>query len=141
VRRNSVANAIIMRNRFFLAALLLSSFSFSCSRGGPETTPLVLSIDGLNASCAANEPCNDGLSCGGPGESEGQCVVACPSPGPGPSHGCPEGAFCYVFDKDEGHYCTRTCTDDADCKAVNAALVCKSHGGEDFEEIKRCNLP
>ena len=67
--------------------------------------------------------------------------MACPTLGPGPSHGCPEKAFCYVFDNDDGHYCTRTCEVDADCTASNPALVCKAHGGEPLEEIKRCELP
>lgn len=131
-----------MRSYLLLTELFLSSFlSFACSSTPPETTPEPPSIEGLNAPCDTNEKCMGDLACGGPGESQGQCVMSCPSLGAGPTHGCPEEAFCYVFDHDDGHYCTRTCSADTDCTAVNPALVCKASGGEDEQAVKICVLP
>jgi hypothetical protein len=66
-----------------------------------------------------------------------QCVIeGCPSNGPGPDHGCPAGAFCYVFDGSDGHYCTRVCATDADCG--NPQLRCLGRSASDIYGLKIC---
>lgn len=99
---------------------------------------------GLNAHCTTDSWCwNDPeLTCGEGGESANQCVYeGCPSVGVGEEHGCPEDAFCYVYDGDEGHYCTALCETDADCRERNAELVCRERSSTEELGLKICVRP
>jgi hypothetical protein len=96
----------------------------------------------LNSPCADGTECDTdlGLLCGGDeGEARYQCVVGdCPTAGPGEEHGCAEDAFCYVYDGDEGHYCTRTCATDGDCQTINPVLVCRERSATEEFGLKIC---
>jgi hypothetical protein len=111
---------------------------------GPKICVVPQPYDGseLNSQCSDNASCDPALEliCGGDeGESSYQCIVAgCPSVGPGPEHGCADDAFCYVFDGDDGHYCTRTCQTDDDCQAINADLVCRERTSTEAFDLRIC---
>jgi len=113
-------------------------FGLSICVPAEETAP---EVGGLNAPCTDSSGCDAeaGLTCGTDGESAGQCVVeGCPSVGPGEESGCPADAFCYVYDGDEGHYCTATCETDADCQGRNPGLVCRERSSTEELGLKIC---
>ncbi len=96
----------------------------------------------LNRACDGPDDCDSPLVCGSGGESDGQCVIeGCSSAGPGTAHGCPEGSFCYVFDGDDGHYCTRTCQADIQCTLYNPNLVCRERTATEPFGLSICVLP
>ena len=121
-----------MRNST-IGMLALAAIGLACACGGSSTTDA-----DLGKACSG-ATCSEGLTCGASGEQAGQCVVeVCPTAGPGPDHGCPDNGFCYVFDKDDGHYCARICQVDADCAAVNPSLVCKEQSSTEASSTKIC---
>jgi hypothetical protein len=65
-------------------------------------------------------------------------VSECTSNGSGSEHGCPEGAWCYVYDGDEGFYCTRVCETDDDCTIVNPDLRCEERSSTEGAGVKIC---
>ena len=119
----------------------LSSDLASDLAGTPPTDLTRIAVPaGLNQYCDAMTPCPSSLVCGTKGEARNQCVLSCPTKGPGEANGCPSGTFCYVYDKDEGHYCTRTCIIDADCQSANPALRCRDRASSDPWGLRLCVL-
>lgn len=92
----------------------------------------------LNQACGPATPCPSPFVCGKEGDGKGQCVLSCPTNGPGEANGCPSGAFCYVYDRTMGHYCTRICNTDADCKSVNPSLRCTERTSTELWVLKIC---
>ncbi|WP_147443209.1 hypothetical protein [Corallococcus sp. AB011P] len=93
----------------------------------------------LAAACRdAPETCPAGLQC----VLELGCIAtSCPKAGPGAESGCPENGFCYTVDSSSQDYCARLCERDADCTAVNPALICWERSSTEAFGKKLCILP
>lgn len=133
------------RHHYLCAAAILIAACSTERETIEHQDKLAAAAADLNKACATDAECpsvqgDAVLTCGDAELEQGQqCVIeGCPSKGPGPKHGCPENAFCYVFDNDDGHYCTRICNVDADCQAINPALVCRERASTEESGLMIC---
>ncbi|RKH68117.1 hypothetical protein [Corallococcus aberystwythensis] len=130
--------------KLLTALLMLSVLGCSSENDVPNETPDAGQVQGreepkLAAECRETpEICPAGLQC----VLELGCIVtSCPKAGPGAASGCPENGFCYTIDSNTQGYCTRLCETDADCTAVNPALICRERSSTEAFGKKICITP